>query len=102
MIESEMLNEKLKVQVTRDTSTSKLGRLGTFERKILLGTTIGSKAIALICKETNDNSLLVENRLCEVLEKDIAERGSLHRLYSLIQCREKTKSQRLYEILMNY
>jgi hypothetical protein len=102
MIEGEMLSAKLKVQVTRDTATTKLGKLGTFERNILLGTTLGSRTISLICKETNDNSLLVENKLCEVLEKDIAERGSLGRLYSLIQCREKSKSQRLCEILMNY
>jgi hypothetical protein len=102
MIESETPGAKLKVQVTRDTATTKLGKLGTFERKILLGTTIGSRALSLICKETNDNGLLVENRLCEVLEKDIGERGSLSHLYSLIQCREKSKSQRLYEILMNY
>lgn len=101
MIEAEA-STKLKVQVTRDTATCRLGKLGTFERRVLLGAIVGANAMKLIVKETGDSGLLVENRLCEVLEEDVSERGSLGRLFKLVQCKEKTKSQRLYEILMNY
>ena len=101
MIEAET-SSKLKVQVTRDTATSRLGKISTFERRILLSAIIGHKAMALITRETAENSLLVENRLCDVLEDDVDERGSLARIYKLVQCKEKSKSQRLCEILMNY
>jgi hypothetical protein len=100
MIDADISSLKLKVSVARDRSASKLGKLGTFERRIFLGAAIGVRAIAIITKETDSNELLVENRLCEVLEKDISDRGSLASIYRNMQCKPKSRS--LSDILMNY